>query len=480
MDLTSEEKEETGAQTIWMLLGATILVGLVGFLSVYPIHLPISYYDSDFLDYCIGIEALDDIKLRTPSKRSNLAAMLPYLASKMLGVINGLAFSSILCTLLLIAISLRWTQELRSGPLTLWTTAIITVAMGPVMSLLRIINFYPQVVLATFLGAWWVDRALRKPTIINLFLAGCSVPLVMMIDVRGLIWGLWFALLLIGICGLGLWKRRWWTLPAIGLPLWLGWPLGRWAYHRLHSPLSRQLDIRPLYNKVDPGNPLYQPPHSQPDGFLWGRSTFGDLWEELVFLVEQAQLPTPQAFYQFSSVSSSVQSYWTVCFVLLLLSLGWLGWRRNKNSLQAALVLVPFFVSFWKLPDVVEPHIRFYAQCLPGLLVVIAVATSDVLEHFRRRVQAGILVGVLAVSILAVPYWGVSRVMLNAHVEMALPEAKEINQLNGLIRGYEVHLYVSPITKQESLLQANWIQICNERLAQDGVIVPFYQPMRSQ
>ena len=153
--------------------------------------------------------------------------------------------------------------------------------------------------------------------------------------------------------------------------------------------------------------------------------------------------------------------------------------RRHKEAGRAALIALPFFFAFWKLPDVVEPHIRFYAQCLPGLLLIIAVAFGDALQRLPRWGQGASLLGMVAISMLVVPHWGVSRVMLNAHVEMALPEAIEIHEQNGLIRGYEVHLYVSPTTKQERMLERNWLTICNNRLAEDGVLVPFYQRLKA-
>jgi hypothetical protein len=474
-----QTEEEQQPQSFRIVLLVALLTVLVGLASVYPIHIPISYYESDFLDYCVGIEALDDIKLKAPSKRSNLAALMPYWMSKPLGIINGLAVSSILCTLAIIAIALRWVQELRPGTMSLWSTAVIALAMGPLMSLVKIINFYPQVVLATFVGSWWVYRALRRTTFGNVFWAGCSVPLVFMIDVRGLVWGVWFALLLLPVTALGVKRLGVKVLPALLAPLWVGWQIGRWSYHRLHSPLSRQLDTRPLYNKIDPNNPLYQPPHEQPDGFLWGRSSLQDFTEEISFLIDQAVLATPPEFYQFSAVSSSVQWYWSVLGSILIASILWLAFQRRKKSLLAVVVLLPFFFTFWKLPDVVEPHIRFYAQCLPGFLVVISVAIRDVLLRVPRWGQATALASILAASMLFVPYWGVSRVMLNAHVEMAIPEAEEINTQNELIRGYEVHLYVSPSTKQEKMLERNWLTICNNRIADDGVIVPFYQRLKS-
>jgi hypothetical protein len=235
-----------------------------------------------------------------------------------------------------------------------------------------------------------------------------------------------------------------------------------------------------LYNKIEPENPLYAPPYEYPEGFLWGRSSVQDFWDELLFLIEQALMSTPQGFYEFSKVSDGVYRYWFFWVSALACSFLWFGWRKRPGSGISALALLPFLYSLWKLPDVVEPHIRFYAQCMPALLVLISIALTDVCKRYTHRVWAPILGVLVLVSLYAVPKWGVSRVILNAHVEMSIPEAKEIYKKNNLIRGYEVHLYVSPITKQEAFLQSTWFEYCNTRLKKDNVVVPFYQRLNHE
>ena len=114
---------------------------------------------------------------------------------------------------------------------------------------------------------------------------------------------------------------------------------------------------------------------------------------------------------------------------------------------------------------------------MPALLVLISAGCTQFLKRYKPYWTAVFLcVGMGAFSYW-VPKWGVSRVILNAHVEMSIPKAKEVYSKNGLIRGYEVHLYVSPLTKKEAFLQSTWFDYCNNRLKKDNVIVPFYQPL---
>ena len=95
-------------QRTWFSGIAFVGILMLGFLLVYPVHIPISYFETDFIDYCVGIEALDHLRLKTPYKRSGVAAWLPYIFSKPLGIVNGLAVTSIVCYAIISGIALRW------------------------------------------------------------------------------------------------------------------------------------------------------------------------------------------------------------------------------------------------------------------------------------------------------------------------------------------------------------------------------------
>ena len=57
--------------------------------------------------------------------------------------------------------------------------------------------------------------------------------------------------------------------------------------------------MRPLYHVVDKTNPLYAKPYDYPQGFLWGRSSVADLWEELILLGNKLVCQFPMGFISF-------------------------------------------------------------------------------------------------------------------------------------------------------------------------------------
>ena len=462
-------------QRTWFPGVAFVGILMLGFLLVYPVHIPISYFETDFIDYCVGIEALDHLRLKTPYKRSGVAAWLPYIFSKPLGIVNGLAVTSIVCYAIISGIALRWVQRIHSTERVFWIVGVLILCSGPLLSLSRMLNFYPVIVLVLFWGAYQLYRLFDEPTVASTVLATVSAVGAFVIDVRGLFWGLWYVACIVGVLIL---MKRWKLLIVHSVVLASGWPLGRLAYHNLHSPLSRQMDVRPLYHVVDKTNPLYAKPYDYPEGFLWGRSSFGDLWEELVFVWHQTRLPVPEGFYKFSVVSSDVQLYWwALC--LLLLSVGVYGVVKKRNAWWKSVVpMVPFLLTFWKLPDVVEPHIRFYAQVMPIFVVLLALPLVEVFKDQSNRKVAVFSVLMIAVCSVAVPKWGVSRVILQAHLKMSLPEAEQVFDENDIGMGYEVHLYTSPMTQQERFLESSWFEYCNTRLKEDTVLVPFYQRIK--
>jgi len=77
---------------IFFAFAITLLI----FATVFPLHIGLSSYDTDFLDYCTSIVSFSEYGLQHPFKRSLLAGIVPYILSIPFGVINGIALSSIL------------------------------------------------------------------------------------------------------------------------------------------------------------------------------------------------------------------------------------------------------------------------------------------------------------------------------------------------------------------------------------------------
>lgn len=456
----------------YIVLFSVVLPILLGFFFVYPVHIPLSYFESDFLDYCIGIEEWDHIQLRTPYRRSALSSVLPYLLSIPFGVINGIAISSIISTIGIFLLMQYWVWEHSKEKSSFGVVATIFLTMGPILSLFRMVNFYPEICFTLLLGAYASYKLLNSPSYISTICGAIATVLVFCIDVRGMIWGIPY--LLWAVASLA-WRKHGKYLAVYMTLIILGWYTGSFSYNKFHASLSQQMDLRPLFRTLDPTNPLYQPPYTHPHGFIWGRSSFSDLWEELQFLYTQNQLPVPDAFHHFSTVSNSVEWFWLLCCVFTLTSMAWWIYKEKRIYWQIILPLSPFLYVFWKLPSVVEPHIRFYAQVLPAVVILLSMQITPYIAKLSIRQRWFCSIIVILFSILCTPQWKVARVMLQAHVEMSIPKAKEIYQHNGIDVGSEVHLYAYPLTTEQKFLESTWFGYCNTRLTTDGVIAPFYQ-----
>ena len=113
---------------------------------------------------------------------------------------------------------------------------------------------------------------------------------------------------------------------------------------------------------------------------------------------------------------------------------------------------------------------------MPIFIVLLALPLGEVWKEQSNRKFCIFAILCIVVCSVAVPKWGVSRVILQAHLKMSLPEAEQIFADNDIGMGYEVHLYTSPMTQQERFfLESSWFDYCNDRLKEDHVLVPFYQ-----
>ena len=70
-----------------------------------------------------------------------------------------------------------------------WMVGVLILCSGPLLSLSRMLNFYPVIVLVLFWGAYQLYRLLDHPTLTSTVLATVSSVGAFVIDVRGLVWG---------------------------------------------------------------------------------------------------------------------------------------------------------------------------------------------------------------------------------------------------------------------------------------------------
>jgi len=235
---------------------------------------------SDFSQYCESIGAFrDNDMVGWNMQRSVVAGWLPAVLSGPLGLIDGLLVAGLIsCTALGSGIYL-WARALH-GRLAGMCAAIIACAAAPLVQLTRTASFYPEAVAAYVLSGTGAVLALRYRSLPALAAAGVGVGLVLLVDVRGLIWALpALGLGLLAALGMARWWRKGLGLLVLLGPVALSHPLGSVAYFEKTPSLEQQavfyVDEAVRRIGADTGTPIGE--RAYPSRFIWGWSPMSDL-----------------------------------------------------------------------------------------------------------------------------------------------------------------------------------------------------------
>lgn len=127
--------------------------------------------------------------------------------------------------------------------------------------------------------------------------------------------------------------------------------------------------------------------------------------------------------------------------------------------------LPPFFLAFWSIGSMVEPHVRFYAQSLPPLLISVALLLSLYLKDWRTLLPALLVLPWIA---LWIPQsWSIEREISLKMLRDAFPDSERYsNQV--AIFGDPVHIQALPLRPVERQIANDWDQICIQGLQHDG------------
>ena len=453
-----------------------MVVTFLGTWIFYPLYIDISYFETDFLDYCIGVIAIDDSKILAPFKRSQVAGLLPFGLSKYFGIINGIGVSSILCFAGILFVCLEWISLWSKAWRWRFVLSSLFLAQVPMVAMTRMFNFYPELILIFTLGAFWVAAAWRKKTKRSLFFGYLGASLCWLVDARGMVWGI----ALLG-CLLWLllrnfrWRKLLWHGCFLGGTHLFSWKIGQFAYHRYSSPLIRQMDVRPLFQRLEPENPLYAYPHEYPPDFIWGYSSLIDLFSALQFLFQQLLIPTPEQFLSGFSVSEDTYYFWLLWIGLAGLS-GIIIFLKMPERIGLILPMVASLFVFGQIPAMVEPHLRFFMQGLPCISVLIVLAII-ILERKigEHRLWFYSIIGAFVLSWGSYFQWPLDRIIMNNHLAASFPEQRgQINSLPVQV-GQQIHLFVSPMTTREKKMVRNWAKYCEYQLEKDQVFLPFFE-----
>jgi 4-amino-4-deoxy-L-arabinose transferase-like glycosyltransferase len=429
-------------------------------LLLYPLHINLSYIDTDFVDYCVGIATFDDADRYFPPKRTKLAGIIPWVWSKPFGVFKGLALGASSSFVGICLVIFYWGR--KYSPHTGWLALAIVLSMGPVIAASRMLNFYPELTLLLLLGAFLLSEAFEKQTPTAYILGGIGTSLCLLCDARGLIWGLFYlGLLVIFSLRSHHWKGKITNASAVILPVWLSWFVGWWNVHNYSSSLIRQVDIRPLQHAIDPSQ--YQgPPFQYPTEFIWGYGNPLDIVSNMVFLLKQHSLSLPQ------EITGTTSGYWWFWLVITILSIGYLVIRKDNNHIfSLGLILLPFGLAYWSIGSTVEPHIRFFTQSMAIFSIPLAIALHKITNNNRWIVAMSCIV-IPIIGCCFSPSWSVEREISNKMLQQAFPQEAILKELPTQV-GDVLHIQTLPVTGIERKIANDWDHVCTETLRSDGV-----------
>lgn len=457
-----------------LLLFSTLFLCWFAWTFLYPYHFGLPYFETDFVDYCVGVAQWDDPTAHFPPKRSRLAGWLPSILTRGFssieyGILKGLLLASSISMVGIAVLLTTWMERVQI--LAGWCTLACLMACSPWIGMGRFLTFYPEIILGitvATVGIWYglFTGSTDVPNISTTFgrglIVGGSIAICGLIDARGLIWAGWFTILSIG------WKL--WHRDSLrdGLAFWTGWlcsllggwTLGKYTYGPYSTSLIRQLDIAPLRIALglDDASSIF------PVEFHWGWEWRG-LLDNILFVLSQQTEGLP---------SSTPSLYWWTWLGFIAVSLLFLV---RKHTL-VVLVLIPTFVAYLQIGHAVENHVRFYMQSLPILVTALGLLISEHIPE-RKVYQVGLpmllLILLPYVSLFANQHWTIEREISHKMLSQAHPNHRALTH-RSIVYGTPIHIQTLPVTSIERQITQNWDMVCTESLQQHSPTLWFEHP----
>ena len=177
------------------------------FVSRYPLTA------SDFGQYCESIGVFRDGFLQGWVKqRSVVAGSLPALFADSLGVVDGLLVSAWISHFVMGVGLFLWARAAHSR-LAGMMAVLLSCALAPLVHLTRTVTFYPETVAGCVLTAAGAMLAMRYRSLPAFLFSSVAMGLVLLLDVRGLLW----ALPALGLTLVAVMLARGWFRKLVGL-----------------------------------------------------------------------------------------------------------------------------------------------------------------------------------------------------------------------------------------------------------------------
>lgn len=390
-----------------------IVVALVWTFWLGPLHLTGPWTGADFPSYCTSLESLRHGRTAPwYEMRAVSSGLLPAVFSTRLGVVDGLAFGSIVAAFGVGAGLYAWGWAVGGWPLGVAIVGMAS-ALAPMTILPRSLSFYPEITAALVLGTAATACAARLRTPAALVGGAVGVGLCMLIDARGLLWGLadLVVLLLAVPFSRGSWPAR---LAAVVVPIGVAWALGGPAY-------APSLSLGQQVARMQQFNGLGVAPPTSAEPWKWGTSAPWALPSALLRIAELTR--SGEAAFRRSAFQQGMYDHQVLPWVPVVAGAAVVAlWALRRRPVDLAVVVVtgaPFAVAL-RSAVVTEPADRFLAIGGPVVALVLALAWVGLVGEGRRRVVLGLVLLLGAVAGMP-PTWlaphAAWRVALDANPE---------------------------------------------------------------
>lgn len=357
-------------------LGGMLLAGPV--LSTHYLSLG-TLTASDFGQYCTALSAWREGDLSFWAiQRSVAAGAVAGMLSSSLGIIDALVLAAHLSVALLFSALYLWGRALGDR-LSGVFSALLGLGVPFVVILSRTVTFYPEVLAISVLSSAGAALCWRYRSFPAFFMGGLGIGLVLLVDVRGLLW----ALPALGICVLASLGAPWRFLPLrlgfLALPIWASYWLGRLAFRPTTPSLERQvtwyLADTLRFAGLASSDPVLQGKAYPATDFLWGYTSPLHIVDTLTTLISlQKKLPPMGQSVDGQVVWATQVLPWAEigipCLILCL-------WSFHKHP-RLSVGLLSFFPYIFSLQGALQgmTQIRYISSCFVALPVILGLGLA--------------------------------------------------------------------------------------------------------
>lgn len=410
---------------VLLAVGSGGLFTALTFTSLWRFHLVGSNLSSsDFIEYC---ETLGRMRTGSPevwsASRPWPSYALPGSLARSIGVIDALIAGALVSAVVFGAGLYLWGLAAHSRAAGIASVAIAA-TLGPLVLLARTPSFYPEVTAWFVLTSALVMLVFRKRGLIPYTLAVAAVGVALLMDLRGLAWGV--------SCGVALLiaaLREGGTAGGVRfIVLLLGLTLSYRAGGAAYGPPSISLEDRGDVHRllIESGRAPQEAPRPPPvdRGYQWGRTPLSQVPATLQTLAENAAAAPSGGFVSLRFLA--MQRYLLLTLVIWL-SIGGgtfavFGMRRSPwLVIGALLTLAPFAACAFAAFRMVTWHPRFLLLGLPGVALVMGAGLGTLLHGRADKLAPRGRWGYAHVALSALVAWAVPLGWLDSPLSIASP-----------------------------------------------------------